>query len=277
MEDTIVQDLEYDKIDIMSFNKNWNDNNERLVVSIGENAASYKWMHEQSSMFYNAIHKALGILLIFFNTALSTQTIVTDSSNNTFTKSFIYLATILSVLQNFLNYEKIRIEHQSCASEFSKLYHDIQVQMSKYRKNRLDANDYVSEVITRLDTLIVGGPNIAYIAVWRFKKVFNNSEISLPDIADKIQRIEIISESPKQIGQINKTLTTPPVRSDSLPIQQQPQPRDTSKQLTRLDEISKHFRIQGDITDEEIQMKRLQRQARLKYEEDRYNKHKQSD
>ena len=63
------------KIDILLLNNAWNDKNERLIISIGENAASYKWMHEKSHSKYKLYNKILSILTILLNGVLSTQTI----------------------------------------------------------------------------------------------------------------------------------------------------------------------------------------------------------
>lgn len=258
MADPVVQDETYDKLDLMLLNQNWNDNNERLVVSIGENAASYKWMHEQSSLFYNAVYKGLTIFITILSTATTTKVTVTMETDMII-KVLSYIVTVTTFILNFLNYEKLTIQHTTKSNEFSKLYHDIQLQMSKYRKNRNDANIYVSEVITKLDSLIVDGPQIPYIVIWRFKRLFNNSDISLPDIADRIQRIEIINELPKDI----------PKRDESLPSQPV-----ALKRLTRINEIQSNFRINGDICDEELQMKKLIRnKAVMKYENERYSKH----
>jgi hypothetical protein len=45
-----------DKLDLIALNNGWNDKNERIIISIGENAASYKWMHERSASYYKTTH-----------------------------------------------------------------------------------------------------------------------------------------------------------------------------------------------------------------------------
>jgi hypothetical protein len=244
-----------EKYDLMNINNNWNDKNERLIVSIGENAAGYKWMHEKSSSFYSYIHKGCSLLLIFLNTALSTETIISSDNNNLdiLKRIFLYSATVLSLMQNFIKYEQLAMKHTLQSNEFSKLYHDVQLQMSMYRKNRVDANIYVSELITKLDSLVVAGPDIASYALRKFKKTFNNDDIALPNIADKIQRIEIIDET----GHVH-------INTEENP-----------KKLTRIAEISNIFAIQGDINDEEIEMKKIERKAKIEYETQRYNQYYQ--
>lgn len=69
------------KMDLMLLTNGWNDKNERIVISIGENAASYKWMHEKSAIHYALYHRVFGILLIVFSTALSAESILPTDYN----------------------------------------------------------------------------------------------------------------------------------------------------------------------------------------------------
>ena len=47
------------KADLMRLNNGWNDKNERIIISVGENAASYKWMHEKCANYHKFIYKLL--------------------------------------------------------------------------------------------------------------------------------------------------------------------------------------------------------------------------
>lgn len=199
--------IQYKK-DLMEINNGWNDKNEKLILSIGENAASYKWMHEKSVEFYNMIQQTMGIILIIFSTGLSADTIVpyTTTENEAMSitrKIFTYIVTLISVLQNFLNYQNKIQNHSSAISSFSELYHDIQKQMCLYRKNRSSANVYVTTTLKQYDTLLINSPNIPSHIVNKFKKLFNNTTLEVPDIADKIQKIDIITEPSNDLNNLN--------------------------------------------------------------------------
>jgi hypothetical protein len=157
------------KSEIMALNNGWNDKNERIVISIGENAASYKWMHERSSSMYKLINKILNIVLILFSTGLSAQTVFPDNSNNLgidiLRRVFTYIVTLISVLINFLKFEQLGEQHLSAATSFAKLYHDIQQQMCMYRRDRTNATKYVADILKTYDSLIVGGPTINDIII----------------------------------------------------------------------------------------------------------------
>ena len=84
MENKKVDDeIEHDctKLDLLLINNGWNDNNETLIVSIGENASAYKWMHEKSNSKYTSYDQLLNVIIIIFNTILTTQTFITIESN----------------------------------------------------------------------------------------------------------------------------------------------------------------------------------------------------
>jgi hypothetical protein len=256
----------FSKIDILQLNNGWNDKNERIIVSIGENSASYKWMHDKSSQIYTTLHKMMGFILIIINTGLSAQTLLPENSEiaavNILRQVFIYIVTLLSVVQNFLKYEELTSKHNSAVVNFSNLYHKIQQEMSMFRKNRTDATTYVSNILKEYDSLVVNGPDIHWYALSQFKKIFSKSDISIPDIADKIQRIEIISEDPIKTEQTGVKFLQ---RSKN----------------TNLNVMKDCFKIQGDLTDDDfknlnyIELQEVKRRLneRDNYELERYKQH----
>lgn len=268
------------KLNTMSLNNGWNDKNERILISIGENAASYKWMHERSSSFYLTINKALSMIMILFTTGLSAETLIPSNNNNLaldiVRRIFTYLVTVLSVIQNFLKYEQLSEQHINAASSFSQLYHEIQQQMCMYRKDRNNATKYMAEILKRYDTLVVNGPQINNIIVNQFKNAFKNADISIPDIADRIQKIEIISE-PVGIRNINVG------GNDTVSIPMPAAKSTKAKSVCNLQQIHNAFQIQGDISDHDVKQRDIEMQELRKkflreksnYEYTRYLQHAQ--
>jgi hypothetical protein len=250
-----TQSIEYEatsenlpqKMDVMLLNNGWNDKNERMIISIGENAASYKWMHEKSASQYSTYHRIFGILLIVTSTALTAESILPDNNNNLAVsitrRIFTYIITILSVVGNFLKLAKMSEQHLSSAIAFSKLYHGIQQQMCMYRRDRKNATKYAGDILKQYDTLVVNAPMISSKIVTQFKNTFKSSDIALPDIADRIQKIEIVTESPPA-GDTNKKQVNFEDVKDK---------RYGRYGMNNLKEIHNCFQISGDITDNDIQ------------------------
>ncbi len=218
------------KIEIMELFNGWNDKNERIIITIGENSASYKWMHEKAARNYNNINKILNIIMIILSTSLSAETLFGTEllSVVIIKKIMIYVLTIMTVVQNFLKYEKLAAAHIASATNYATLYHSIQQEMCMYRRNRQKATEYVSNIIKQYDSLIINSPDINSKILETFKRVF---KAELPEIADK-QKIDIITETiPEQI-QIQKEKSIP---------------------VCNLENIRNLYQIQGDITDNDIQ------------------------
>ena len=164
------------KLDLININNGWNDNNERIIISIGENCASYKWMHESSAAYHKFINILTNLLSIIFTSFLTAETFVKDDASNEniiiVRKTITYFLSVISLLQNFLNSEMLNIKHIHASNEFSKLYHDIQQQMCRFRRERKNATKYVSECLKHYDSLVVNNPDINNIILYKFKKTF---------------------------------------------------------------------------------------------------------
>jgi hypothetical protein len=228
------------KADLMLLTNGWNDKNEVIVISTGEGSASYKWMHEKSAAFYKSVNQALSILLIMVSTVLSAETIIpSDESNlalSIIRSILIYIVTVVSVIMSFLKYEKLSEQHLVSATAYGQLYHDIQQQMCMYRRDRHNATKYVSDVLKQYDTLTVNGPSISQRVIKQFKNAFKNANISVPGIADRIQKIEVITE--------------PNYLNNQVPV---PEAAKQYNGVSNLNEIHQAFQIQGDISDKDIQ------------------------
>ena len=239
-----------DKIELMNFNNGWNDKNEQLLISIGENAASYKWMHEASSNYHNTVYNITSIALIVLSSLLSIQTLFPNEScanlvdNNANNVTFVvvitkqvvlYIVTILSFLQSFLNSQVLSQKHFFASGLFSELYHDIQEQMCMFRKDRMNAKQHVSACLKKYDSLVVNNPDINSYINKKFKKTFGGNGISLPSIIDKVQKIQIVKE-------YDNDVYNPPVR----------QVPNSPQGNSNLAEINNVFQISGDISDIEL-------------------------
>lgn len=234
----------FKKSNLLFLNNGWNENNEKIIISIGENAASYKWMHEKNALLDKRGNDFISILLILLSTILSADTILSYSqgeTNETVTiliKVFIYIINILSVLQQFLKLQESSNLHMEYANSFIRLYHDIQQQMSTYRSHRLNASKYVSDCIKKFDSLIIKGPTINYFIVKHFKRKFDKSDISLPDIVDNIQKIEIVSE-PIEVKEKS-------IKGKAINL------KDQEHNNSNLRTMNNIFKIEGDISDTDV-------------------------
>jgi hypothetical protein len=244
------------KVDVIMLNNSWNDKNEKIIISIGENSASYKWMHERCSSFHKTIYKCTSILLIILSTGLTIGTILNNSGDyyilNILSQVMTYLITTISVLQSFLKSQETSEKHLTAANDFSKLYHDIQQQMCMFRRDRVNATKYVSDCLKLYDSLIINNPDINTNIITKFKKTFKNSDISLPDIADKIQKIEIITEPSfhNKIEDLTKEIhEEESIETKKISFSK----KNCSPNLNNLASIHNAFQIHGDLSDKDLE------------------------
>ena len=242
------------KLNNMNLNNSWNDKNERLIVSIGENAAAYKWMHEKNASRLKSFHKFMNIAMVVFNTGLSAQTIIPQGETRNeaiaiVSQVFIYIVTLISVLSNFMKYEEIASKHTNFAMKFSELYHEIQQQMCMYRKDRKQATQYIQNTLKRFDEIIISAPTIDSSIINQFKATFKDSKTAVPSIVDRLDNIEIITDNapPPEMSSLvasKSTLKFSKSKTSNL------------KALSNLSQNSKtnnFLHIDGDITDNEME------------------------
>jgi hypothetical protein len=264
----------FKKLDFIHINNGWNDHNEKIIISIGENCASYKWMHDKCAVYYKIINNIINILSILFTSFLTAETFVIDNSNETITivrKIITYSLSVISLLQNFLKVDNLQITHTNASNEFSKLYHDIQQQMCRFRRERKNATRYVSECLKKYDSLVINNPDINNFILYRFKTVFKNSDI--PNIEDRFNKIEIITEKDQSnIVNINKEDNTDNTDQKINVI-------NVTNNLSNIHEMCK---ISGDISDNDLknidpsELKRLNHHKML-YEYNRFKQHSHED
>jgi hypothetical protein len=261
-----------DKIELMNLNNGWNDKNEQLLISIGENAASYKWMHEASSNYHNNVDNIINIASIVLSSLLSIQTLFpNDNCDDTNVNGLViakqvilYIVTILSFLQSFLNSQVLSQKHLFASGAFSELYHDIQEQMCMFRKDRINAKQHVSVCLKKYDSLVVNNPDINDYISKKFQKTFGGNGISLPNIIDKVQKIQVIKED-EDINMSNQR-----IQINQNPGQGTFANFDKRQCTSHLAEINNLFQINGDISDIELD---YLKSKKFEHEYNRFLKH----
>ena len=209
---TSTEDIQLDKLDkldILALNNGWNDKNEKFIVSIGENAASYKYMHEKVSFRYIIYDRIIKIFMTILTVIVMADYYTTISHEYIRVLQIILssILAIISLIYNFLSFAELSKDHIHSASSFGIVYHDIRNIMCLYRKDRPNAIKYIQYAIKEYDHLEVNSANIPNWQLIDFEKKFKDKNISIPDIANHIQKIEIISE-PGNINNVinNKTI-----------------------------------------------------------------------
>jgi hypothetical protein len=238
------------KTSTININKQWNDANEELLVSIGENAVSYKWMHEKCSKIYNDRDFFASLILVLFGVFLSAKTILDKNSYilDLIRDVFTYCLTAGNIVNSFLKNQQSSILHKSISGKYAELYNDIRQLMTMYRKTRPTANNYINETLKLYDNYILESPDILNSVVREYKRVVD-AGVSQPNVANRIQKIKITTERP--LGNIFKET------SDGIHSSKNINNRNNLQMMSRLNRMN-------DVTD-------LEANKMLVYEQTRFN------
>jgi len=176
----------------------WNSAIENLVKSLGEKALSLSWLHNRSEKHYNYYNNCLAIPAIVLSS-------ITATLGGTFAgdKTFSYVTTIISTivsvittLNSYFVFAKRAESHRMTAISYSKLYLQINIELSLPRAKRMNVKDFlkvVSEQIQRLNEI---QPQVADTVIKAYNLKFKDEPptISRPEITNGLVDIKIYEE-----------------------------------------------------------------------------------
>lgn len=193
------------KLDVLLFNNGWNDKNEKLVVGLGYNCGIYKQLHEQAAKKYKTYNKIINLSLLIFSIFLTTDSILTLLQGEILIiiqKIFIFIIAIISVLNNFLKFSELSIQHAHSASSFNLIYNEIRNMMCIYRKDRYNAVKYIQDIMKEYDHLEISSPEIPENLIKKMEDKIKkeNSNIQMP--TNQFREIEIVIDKPQDLDNI---------------------------------------------------------------------------
>ncbi len=177
---------------------NWTTEEEELLKSWAEKASCYRWMHDKSYKFYKDKNNKLGIpsmvLSLVAGASLFTTINIDNENFEIILKTLIGLmnlcAGVLSGLQNFLKLETIIGKHHTSSINFSNYYRNIIAEISLPKSKREDALVWVKNAKVEFDKLINNAAEIPENIIDDFILQFKDVNISKPDIANGLTKIE---------------------------------------------------------------------------------------
>ena len=173
----------------------WNSAIEMLIKGLGEKALSLSWLHSRSEKYYGYYNNFLAIPSIILSS-------ITATIGGTFAgeKTFSYITTIISTLvailttlNSYFVFAKRSESHRITAISYSKLYLQINIELSLPRKKRMNVKDFmktVSEQIQRLNEIQPQVPDCV-IREYNIKFKDEPSTISRPEITNGLVDIKI--------------------------------------------------------------------------------------
>lgn len=171
----------------------WNNEQEKYLKRLGEQAAGYTWMQEQTAMYYVLVDKILGIIIIILSGVVGTNNFIAEelSIREIIFGTIGYIVAILGMLQQFIKPMEVSQQRISIANKFQDIYYDIQQELVKKRELRMDSHEYLKIITQRFIELYDFSPSLNKYIVRRYKITFNDIGIAMPMSADGIHEIKI--------------------------------------------------------------------------------------
>lgn len=183
------------KIDKLLLTNGWNDKNEKLIVLIGENAATYKYMHNNVSNRYflydNILKFTIAILTIIISADSFIYTYTITQSYSDVEKIIKFMTAFLSLTYNFLNYQKLAEKHLQNANSYGELYSNIRNIMCLYKKDRPNVNNFLQTNIKNYDNLEINSCKIPMLEFYLLKR---KDRLAANNIIINLRKINILNE-----------------------------------------------------------------------------------
>lgn len=196
--------MEYHQNNTDKFNNNYNDNIvkwteniEKILIEQRNKCAAYRWMHELQSDILSKRNKFLNIFNILIISFSATSSIVSNNSSlktdesqwphilNIIYPVLLYITTVVSAIQHFLNYEKEAEKHRTASIRYTALFNNIKRMLILSDIQRQDVNNYFTWVNKEYDTILASSPDIFSHIISKFQNKFNT------DLSANITNIDI--------------------------------------------------------------------------------------
>jgi hypothetical protein len=184
----------------------WTKEQEELLAEWSEKASGYRWLHSKAEKQYRCRNYTFTIPVIILSTLTGTANFAMDSFIPENQKQLAMacvggvniFAGILSTLQNFLRYAELMEGHRLALVSWSKFSRDIAVELALEPKMRKPAFEFLSICRSEFDRLIEQSPSIDDDIVHKFKKVFKNEKVRVPEICNGIHPVKIYEPSKEE-------------------------------------------------------------------------------
>lgn len=180
---------------------NWTSNVEKILTKQYNKCAAYKWMHDYDSDSITIRNKTLNIVSILLVSVSATTSLATNNASqdnywiytiNIVYPVLLYISTVISSLQHFLNYEKEAEKHRTASLRYNALYNNVVRMLALEVSQRQQVNDYFNWATKEYDNIFSSSPDISDIAKLKFKKDFN---INIEDNGqDKVVEVLTLTE-----------------------------------------------------------------------------------
>ena len=143
----------------------WKDDQERMLKKWADKALCFKMMHERANKRFWCLNAWFNIPVIVISTITGTGNFASGSFGNESSQTFIFIlgalnifAGILATIASYTNVAQKLEAHRFSTISWDKYARKLQIELSKSRKDRSKAKDYIKQAAEDYDRLIEMSP-----------------------------------------------------------------------------------------------------------------------
>lgn len=191
--------------------KEWGENVEDYLKTIGEQSQIYSLLHKKSEKKYNKIAYSIDIPTIVLSTIAGTLSISSSGlfvGNEKMASVFIGMlslsSSILTTINSYFNFTKRAENHRLCSIQYQKLYLKIDLILGLKSNERPNIQGFIKNINDDYNRLAEISPIIDMKTINDFKKTYKDykNKIHFPNECNGLEPINIYESRPKIIQKL---------------------------------------------------------------------------
>lgn len=194
------------------FLNGWTKELEDLIAEWADKALVYRWLHETTSEQYKKSDSYLIIPVIILSTLTGTANFGMGSFFGDNVQGQRYaqlgvggvsiLAGIMTTLSNYYSFSKRAETHRTSAISWGKFNRLMSIELRVHPGERMDSKSFLKMFRIELDRLVEQSPPIPDNVIEKFKILFEDSNIRLPDILGVMEHTKVFTDSQSRLKKL---------------------------------------------------------------------------
>ena len=193
----------------------WTDENEVYIQSLGEQASSLEWMNLQEEKKYRRNMSILNLHANVFAMGAAIFSVTETFKGSIYITALIKITTIVSAAivkyQTSSKFLQVADIHKKIASDYHKIFDEVQYQLALSRENRQRASEFIREIRAKYTGLNDSSPSISTKIIDDFNTRYKLSGITKPIIVGDLNKIPVSRSGDNEMRAILK----PPALSET--------------------------------------------------------------
>jgi len=178
----------------------WNEHQEALLKGISERANCMRWLHTQSTLYFDSLNFYFTIPNVVISTlngsfTMSLNSLFPEQGSQRIATTIIGLISILSAvlitMNQYVKSQQMSESHRMAGLAYGKMHRMIVNELSMRRDQRSNSMDFLKIIRTEQDRLESMSPSISPRIINKFNIQFADRDIEKPEITGDLDETTI--------------------------------------------------------------------------------------